>query len=206
MCQKGAAGAKEARRDRPWKEASGKLSARPAFSFPFCTSAQYPQGCWWPARRGIHKQLERPREKPAKLTTPAAARWLRAWHKGPPLQIWAALCTSHEFFKLYDTRAVKLWRIKQVFQLSVSPGISSATTLLETTATTQVLFVWVSRRAGMPRHQLPVPQEAEGAFVALTIDSFPAQSGGVLWEANRWRLLQLWQWEEESTGLLCINT
>lgn len=118
-CQKGAAGAKEARRDRPWKEASGKLSACPAFSFPFCTSAQYPQGCHWPARRGIHKQLERPREKPAKLMTPAAARWLRAWHKGPPLQIWAAFCTSHEFFKLYDSRAVKLWRIKQVFQLSV---------------------------------------------------------------------------------------
>lgn len=30
----------------------------------------------------------------------------------------------------------------------------------------------------MVTHQLPTPQEAEGAFVALTIDSFPAQSGG----------------------------
>lgn len=56
-------------------------------TLPVCTSAQYAQGCCWLARRGIHKQLQTAREKPANLMTPAAARWLRSWHKSPPLQI-----------------------------------------------------------------------------------------------------------------------
>lgn len=103
MCQKGAAGAKEAKIDRPWKEAS--LAA--LHSFPFCTSAQYPQGCFWLTRRGIRKQLQRPREKTAKLMTSAAARWLRTWHKGPPCRFGLPhLCTSCEFFKLYESRPV----------------------------------------------------------------------------------------------------
>lgn len=125
MCQKGAAGAKEARRDRPWKGVS--LPALHSLSlFEYLPNIHKVAAGWQGDEfTSSHRDPGRNLQSWWPLQQPGG------WEHGTKVLLedlgCPHLCTSCEVFKLYDSKAVRLWRIKQVFQLSVMLSVCQYT-------------------------------------------------------------------------------